>query len=258
MKSTALKSLLGGVALLAAPMALAGSTTSIPAFDAKLAAARTSTSPGGTTVLRQEIAGALRSFTADDGKVDAAERQYLNTVQSNASFQPSLTSQGWAYYYYFQELNDALTTPASMTCYPIDPQESYDGPFPGVYGALGGLTPKSGICEGYLPAGTVANQVTLQTLYFYNFDSTNVQVFEPINVRELINKLTPLTSSVDELDGAVAFITELTRTSDRLYVSSWRNDYGRQYPGGLGGIVVAAVGNDRRSVRFVELLTWSE
>lgn len=254
MKHAPLKSLLGTLCLLAAPAALAGSTTTIPAFEAKMSTARTASSPGGVKVLRTEMAGALVSFTSDDGKVDAAERQYLTARLGDAAFQTNLTGQAWNYFYYFQELNDGATTPSQTQCYPYDAGQAAE-----LYGDAAGLASKSSICDGYLPTSTgIANQVTLKHLYFSSFDSTNVGNFTPVNVRELINELSSLTTSEDELDGAVAFITELSRTSDRLYIASWRNDYGRQYPGGLGGIVVAAIDTDRRSFRFVELLTWSE
>jgi hypothetical protein len=254
MKHASLKTILGTLALLATPAALAGSSTSIPAFESKMTTARTASSPGGITVTRSEMAGALSSFVSDDGVVDSAERQYLTARQGDAAFQTNLTGQAWNYFYYFRELNDAATSPAYTDCYPYDPGQAAE-----MYGASGGLSSKSQICDAYLPApGGVANQITLQTLYFYSFNSTDVGTFSPINVRELINKLSPLTTSQDELDGAVAFITELSRTSDRLYVATWRNDYGRQYPGGLGGFVVVAIDTDRRNLRFVELLTWSE
>ncbi|MFY0574376.1 hypothetical protein ACN28S_08475 [Cystobacter fuscus] len=76
MKSASLlSSLLGGLALLAAPAAKADLATSKPLFESRVASARTASSPGGATVLRQELITALDAFIVD-GEVDAREASY--------------------------------------------------------------------------------------------------------------------------------------------------------------------------------------
>ena len=257
MSSPSLKALLGGVVLMAAPAALAGSTTSIPAFDAKIAAARASTSPGGTTVIRSEMAGALGQFTYDDGTVDAAERAYLGTKVSDTTFLTGLTGTAKKLLTDYYELNDAATTaaPLYLGWLQSTPAE--------LYGASGSLANSSEIVEGYIPNGQgVANQFTLGYSAYETFRVDNPGTFEPITLRELVDTLKTryygAAVTPDEVDGAVAFITQISRNSNRLYVSNWQCNGCGGGPGDLGGYIVAAVSTDRRFVRMVKVWTWTE
>lgn len=251
---TSLKYLLGGLALLSAPAAFADSSASIALFEARVAAARDTSSPRGATVTRQEMEGALDAF----GEVDATERAYLATKVSDATFLTGLTGAAQKELNDFFELNDAASygAPLGMNAVAGTPAE--------LFGASGALANSARIKEGYIPNGQgVANQVTLQETYGYAFGSgyDNPYFFEPITPRELIAKLQARTESgtptEDEVDGAVAYITQISRNSNRLYYSGWRS-MGRGGPGESGGFVVAAVSSDRRFVRMVEVLTWAE
>jgi hypothetical protein len=251
--SSSLKSLLGGLVLLAAPAALAqDSTTSIPAFEAKMSAARATTSPSGATVTRQELVDALAAF----GGVDTSERAYLATKVGDSTFLTGLTAAAKKQLTDFHELNDAAEfgAPLGMSAVAGTPAE--------LFGASGALS-HARIKEGYIPNGAgVANQVTLTDTYGAAFGSSydNGYFFEPITPRELIAMLqsnTEGTPTADEVDGAVAYITQISRNSNRLYVSGWRT-MGRGGPGEAAGFVVAAVSTDRRFVRMVEFLSWAE
>ena len=256
--SVSLKSLLGGVVLLAAPAAFAGSTTSIPAFDAKIAAARGSNSPGGTTIIRSEMAGALGSFTYnDDGKVDAAERAHLGTKVSNTTFLTGITGTAKKLLTDFHELNDAATTAAPLYLSWVQTSPAQ------LYGASGSLASSSEIVEGTIPSGQgVANQLTLTSSAYETFRVDNPGTFEPVTLRELVDTLktryfgAAVTS--DEVDGAVAYITDISRNSNRLYVSHWQCNGCGGGPGDMGGYIVAAVSSDRRFVRMVKVWTWTE
>lgn len=252
------KSLLGGLVLLTAPAALAGSTTSIPLFESKVEAARATTSPSGATVTRQEMTDALNAFVNDDGWVDANERAYLSTKVNNATFLAGLTGPAKKQLTDFHELNDAAAQGAPLG------MNAVAGTPAGLFGASGALASSTRIKEGYISNGQgVANQVTLTDTYGAAFGSSYDYgyFFEPITPRELITRLQARTysgtPSVDEVDGAVAYITQISSNSNRLYVSSWRS-MGRGGPGESAGFVVAAVSTDRRFVRMVEVLTWAE
>jgi hypothetical protein len=254
MKSRSLKSILGTLAFVAAPVALAGLSTSQPLFESKVRAARATTSSQGAVVTRAEISGALSSFIGyDDGTVDASERSYLSTRVNDPVFLTNFATDARAYFSSFYELNDAATSPAPLSVYPVDetPAEAF-----GVSGVLSG---SAAIQEGFIPYQQgVANQITLQWTYYSSFDITGVGVFDPINEAELRSALAQPGATQAEIDGAVAYLNQIAGNSKRLYKASWKNDYGRQYPGGLGGFVVAAVSTDRRFVRYVEFVTWSE
>ena len=258
MSSTSLKSLLSGVVLLAAPAAFAGSTTSIPAFDAKIATARGSNSPGGTTVIRSEMTEALRSFTSlDDGKVDAAERAHLGTKVGNTTFLTGVTGTAKKLLTDFHELNDAATTsaPLYLSWVQSTPQQ--------LYGASGRLASSSEIVEGVIPSGQgVANQFTLVYSASDTFRFRGPSNFEPTTLRELIDTLTVrydgANATPDEVDGALAYITEISRNSSRLYVAQWQCSDCGGGPGDLGGYIVAAVSTDRRFVRMVKFYNWTE
>jgi hypothetical protein len=261
MSSSSLKSLLSGAVLLAAPLALANSTTTIPAFDAKIATARTATSPGGTTVTRDEMSGALHTFIDfDDGVVDAAERTYLGTKVSNATFLTGVEETAKKFLTDFYELNDAATTPAPLSLYWL--QDSPED----LYGTGGPLADASTILEGFIPYGQgVANQLTLletlKSTQEFGYGAPNSS-FYPITESELITTLSGTagfdyeTPSQDEVNGAAAFITQISNNSHRLYQASWACFRGCQ--GDVGGYVIAAVSTDRRFVRVVKVITWVE
>jgi hypothetical protein len=249
MKSKSLKSLLGALAVIAAPAALAGLSTTQPLFESKVRTARTSTSPEGTAVNRTEIRGALGSFLYDDGTVDAAERAYLTPRVTDPVFLTGFTTDARTYFSNFYELNDAAAAgELYYTAQGVDPAQAF--------GTSGVLSRSASIGEGEVDG--VANQATLQWAYYTGFDVTNVGTFDPISEAELRSALALPGATLAEINGAVAYLNQTAGTGKRLYKASWRNDYGRQYPGGLGGFVIAAVSPDRGTVRYVEFLTWSE
>jgi hypothetical protein len=257
LKSRSLKSLLGTLAFIAAPVALAGLSVSQPLFESKVRTARATTSPQGVVVTRAEISGALSSFLAyDDGTVDTSERSYLSTRVNDPVFLTDFATDARTYFSSFYELNDAATSPAPLSVYPVDETPAQ------AFGVSGVLSGSAAIQEGVIPSQPyqpgVANQVTLQWTYYSSFDSTGVGVFDPINEAELRLALALPGATQAEINGAVAYLNQIAGNSKRLYKASWKNDYGRQYPGGLGGFVVAAVSTDRRFVRYVEFITWSE
>ncbi|MCY1082325.1 hypothetical protein [Archangium lansingense] len=255
--TSSLKSLFGGLVLLAAPAALADSAANIALFDSKMTAARTSTSPSGSTVTRPEMVGALDAF-AWDSWVDATERAHLSTKVGNATFLTGLTNDAKKYLNDFYELNDAADYGAPLS------MDAVSGTPAQLYGASGPLASASRIQEGSIPYGEgVANQVTLTETYGWAFGShyDYGYFFAPITEAELRTRLQQRTYSgtptAAEVNGAVAYITQVSGTGQRLYISSWRS-MGRGGPGESAGFVVAAVSNDRRFVRMVEVLTWAE
>ena len=245
------------LALLAAPGAWAGLSQSQPQFESALAAARAASSAQGATVSREEARGALGRFLSDDSQVDAQERAYLTTQSGNAAFFTGFTAEARQYFASFQELNDAATTAAPLGCYSANetPEEAF--------GTDGTLASSADIQQGFIPYKQgVANQVTLRTTYYNHFAVTGVGQFDPVTEAELRTLLAtrydgmPVTQQ--EVDGAVAYLQQIGGSSKRYYVATWINTHGRNAPGDLGGIVVAAVSTDRRYVRYVEIRTWYE
>jgi hypothetical protein len=254
--NSSLKSLLSGLVLLASPAALAGSATTIPAFDAKIATARGASSPGGTTVTRVEMQGAVDLLINDDNQVDAAERAHLGAKLASTTFLTGVNGSAKKYLSDTYELNDNATTAAPLGSFPVagTPAE--------LYGADGDLAGSSVIREGYIPYGQgVANQVTLVETFNANgrLGSNGVSYFTPITTQELIDVLgTQYFSNkptVDEVEGALAYIYQIYRNSNRLYIGYWSGSY---HSGYMQGFVVAAVSSDRRFVRFVDVLTYGE
>ncbi|RKG66401.1 hypothetical protein D7V80_19975 [Corallococcus sp. CA054B] len=257
MKTLSMTSLVGALMLLSAP-AFATSTTSIPAFEASITAAKSPTSPGGATILRSEIRTALDAFLNDTGYptgVDTAERAYLTTRLNDTPFQQSLTGTAAKYFADFYELNDA-TTPASQ--WALNPVAQTPA---SLYGATGPLAYSSTIREGFIPnsQGVVANQFIL-TEAFSSF-GPQAGHFEPITVKELLALLSGHTVSgtptVDEVEGALAYITAISRNSNRLYYTTW-SCRGCGAPGYTAGYAIAAVSTDRRFVRMVNVMTASD
>lgn len=258
--SSLLKSFLGGVVLLAAPQALADSTTTIPAFNAAIATARTSNSPGGTTVRRAEMMNAVNLFLYDDGKVDAAERTFLGDRINDLVFNIGVTATAQKYMIDVHELNDGATTHAPLW---LDPMTQTPE---ALFGATGPLTTSTVIMEGDIPNGQggVANQKTLTYKAAAAFGLQGSGAFTPITVQELLAKLSAQvingTPNADEVDGALGLITQVSRNSNRLYTASWscQTYCGGSGPGDAGGYFIAAVSTDRRFVRMVRVTTWSD
>jgi hypothetical protein len=257
--SSSLKSLLGGLVLLAAPAALADSAANIALFDSRMTAARASTSASGATVTRAEMVGALDAFDRDSW-VDAAEHAHLASKVVSTTFLTGLAADAKQYLHLFHELNDAAEygAPLGMDAVSATPAQ--------LYGASGPLASSSRIqeggIEGYSP-DDVANQATLTETYGWAFGSgyDNPYFFEPVSETELRTRLQQRTYSgtptAAEVNGAVAYLKQVSGTGQRLYISSWRS-MGRGGPGESAGFVVAAVSPDRRFVRMVEVLTWAE
>lgn len=257
--SSFLKSFLGGAMLLAAPQALADSTTTIPAFNAAIATARTSNSPGGTTVRRAEMMNAVNLFLYDDGKVDAAERTFLGDRINDLVFNIGVTATAKKYMIDVHELNDGATTHAPLWLDAMTQTPEV------LFGATGPLTTSSVIMEGDIPAGQgVANQKTLTYKAAAAFGLQGAGYFTPITVQELLKKLSASvingTPNADEVDGALALITQVSRNSNRLYTASWscQTYCGGGGPSDQGGYFIAAVSTDRQFVRMVRVTTWSD
>ncbi|RKH46511.1 hypothetical protein D7X55_16010 [Corallococcus sp. AB049A] len=250
MKTLSMKSLVGALMLFSAP-ALAGSTTSIPAFEARITAAKSPTSPGGTTILRSEIRTALDEFLNDAGYgVDSAERAHLTTRLSDTQFQQSMTGTAAKYFADFYEVNDTLLTGYPLNLYPVAQTPAV------LFGAVGGLS-GARIYEGYIPNGQgVANQQTLGEA-FSNAFGPQASIFEPISPRELVGQLSAYTYNVDEAEGAVAYITQISRNSNRLYITGW-SCRGCGAPGYTQGFAIAAVSTDRRFVRMMSVTTYAD
>lgn len=247
------KVIVPAVVSLASASFAAGATT-VPQFDAAVATARTTSSPGGAAVTRDELRGAIDFFLADDSSVDAVERAHLSSSLANSSWRIGVNGSALKYGADFVELNDGGPV-APLNVYGVSqtPLE--------LFGAAGAMTNAAWVQEGFIPNGQgVTNQQTLQDAYAAAFQA-GASTFKPINNRELLEKLSANvdfgTPSKDELDGAMATIVQISRNSNRLYLASWHTP-GRFQPGDLGGYVVAAVSSDRRFVRFVEIRTWSE
>ncbi|GMU01084.1 hypothetical protein KH5H1_52040 [Corallococcus caeni] len=250
MKTLSMKSLLGALVLLSAP-AFADSTTSIPAFEASITAAKSASSPGGTTILRSEIRTALDAFLNDVGYgVDSAERTYLTTRLNDTPFQQSMTGTAAKYFADFHEVNDAAITgaPLYLNAVPQTPAS--------LFGATGSFS-SARIYEGYIPNGQgVANQQTLGEAFSGAF-GPQASIFEPITVRELIAQLSAYSYNVDEVEGAVAYITQISRNSNRLYRTGW-SCRGCGAPGYTQGFAIAAVSTDRRFVRMISITTYAD
>lgn len=252
MTSLSVKSLLAGAALLAAPAALADIYTSAPAFDAKIAAARVSTSPGGTTVIRSEMSGALDEFWYDDWMVDVDEHDYLGEQLSDPYFVAGINASaqdlGWDFY----ELNDGqwaenfdfwrVTTPASV-----------------LFGANGPLAWSSSIGEGYSEG--VVNQDTLQYAYY----TALVQgyedqfLFSPITDAEMVQRLSGRTMNGTptqaEVNGAANYLRAVAGDGERFYSAEWHSNF---WGGESAGYVIAAVDDNREVMRMVRVIVWGD
>ncbi|NOK06668.1 MULTISPECIES: hypothetical protein [Myxococcus] len=258
MKLISLRTAFCGLSLLAAPAALAwGSTHSIPQFESRIAAARASGSAGGTTVVRSEIQSALDAFlSADDGRTDAEEYAYLASRIASPVFLTGIDASAQDYLFRYHELNDAVAAPLTT-----DVSTPAQTPAQ-ILGASGPLANNAWIqAGGVLEQGGVLNQTTLEWAYYSAFGPAP-RTFSVVTLNELIVRLnSPVfgqTPSSAEVNGAVAYLSANAGEGARYYVTTWVDPYGRTGPGDIGGYVVASVNEDRDSVRFIEVMTWSQ
>jgi hypothetical protein len=205
------------------------------------------------------MTSALASFRTDDQVVDTAEHQYLGTKLGSSTFLTGITGPAKKYLQDFYELEDGAGSPAPLASTAVTTPASQ------LYGANGPLAATSVIREGSIPSGQgVANQVTLTNTYdtYFNDGYDDPVYFEPISLNELTGLLQqPVEGGAptsDEVDGALAYITDISRNSSRLYVAHWHSWGSRGGPGESAGRIIAAVSSDRRFVRMVNLTSWAE
>ncbi|NTX04613.1 MULTISPECIES: hypothetical protein [Myxococcus] len=258
MKPSSLRAALCVLSALASPVAFAwGSTYSIPLFESRMTAARASGSTGGTTVIRSEMKTALESFlSSDDGQTDAAEYTYLAGKVASPTFLTGIDTSARDYLFRYHELNDGAATTS-----PLDVASPAQTPAQ-IFGASGRLASNAWIQEGgMLGDEGVANQTTLMWTY-YGYFGPQPSTFAPVTYAELSAKLGSTifgqAPSAAEVNGALAWLSAHAGTGARYYVASWHDSYGRTGPGDIGGYVVASVNNTRDSVRYIEVMTWSD
>ena len=228
---------------------------SVESFERATDSARQIASGGGDAVTRAELRNAIAFFQHDDGVIDSAERTCLANFLADPQAQDALSGAARKYAVEFLELNADLP-PATFTV--SDVQTSLVE----LFGAAGALSSSVWLQEARLNAsGAVISQSTLRAAYGRAFNAS-AGTFDPINVRELINELSGRlelgTPTQDEVDGVVAFLTQGSKAANRLYLAPWIGAGRGGEPGDIGGVVVAAVSSDRRTVRFLEVHAWTE
>jgi hypothetical protein len=228
---------------------------STAAFERATDSARQISSGGGNAVTRAELRHAIGFFQHDDGVISTAERTCLANFLADPAAQEALSGAARKYAVEFLELNAELP-PAPVAV--SDLQTSLVD----LFGAAGALTSSVWLQEARVTSsGAVISQATLRSAYGRAFGGS-AGTFDPINVRELVNELSGRlelgTPAQDEVDGVVAYLTQGPKAASRLYLASWIAAGRGADPGDLGGVVIAAVSSDRRTVRFVEVHGWTE
>lgn len=240
--------------------------SSVESFERAVDSARQISSGGGDAVTRAELRGAIGFFQHDDGVIDSAERAALANFLAESEAQEALSGAARKYAVEFLELNADLP-PANLTV--TDVQTSLVE----LFGAAGALTSSVWLQEAKVAGSGVISQATLRGAYGRAFNAS-ASTFDPINVRELINELSGRlelgTPTQDEVDGVVAFLAPIVgpvggsvgaagnKATSRLYLASWIGSSRGGEPGDVGGVVIAAVSGDRRTVRFLEVHGWTE
>lgn len=252
MPSTALRPLLIVVSMTALPATVARIHTSYGSFQERLSAARNQ-APAGTTVLtRPQMAEALGSFREDDGVVDPEEHAFLDGMLSDGGFLAGFTGAAKRYLRDYEELNDAGDVAPLLLRHVTAPGDQ-------LLGAKGPLASAARVAEGYITDGqSLANNDTLQETYRAALADPGVREdplwFEPITLRQLVELLGgnahQQTPSPDEVDGAVAYLTQVSPGGAHLYAGHWHS---RSRDSESAGYVIAAVSADRRFVRMLRV-----
>lgn len=243
---------LGARAALASPEA---PPTSIVAFERATAAARAPQSGNGSKVSRAELRNALSFFLHDDGTIDAGERGHLGACLADPAWRATVSDSALAYAIELHELV-AESAPVSVTTAEVP------GPLVDVLGAAGALTSSLWLQEGRVSGAGVLSHAALRAAYGRAYNAS-VGPFDPIDRRELSNELSGRLElgmpTKPELEGVLAYLGQGPRPAFRLYLAQWVATSRESNPGEeLGGVVIAAVSADRKTVRFVELRVWSD
>ena len=255
--STPLKSLLAVASLLTVPAAVARIHPSVPAFQAQLSTARAPVSVEGVSISRTEMKEALDAFWRDDGMVDADEHAVVDGMLVDPAFLGSASGPAREYLRAFGELNDSgEAAPLLLQRVTRSGAE--------LFGASGPLAQTAGVAEGLVPQGQGAiNHDTLLAAYHQTLADPNAPEepfwFEPITQRQLVDLLQGTASqqqqpTPDEVDGAVAYLNQVSLGSTHLYAGHWR---ARPHGEELTGYVIAAVSPDRRLLRMVRVTSGS-
>lgn len=241
----------GARAALASP---AAPRPSIVAFERATAAARAPQSGAGTKVSRAELRNALSFFLHDDGTIDAGERGHLGACLADPAWRATVSDSALSYAIELHELVAELA-PVSLAVSEVP------GSLVDVLGAAGALTSSLWLQDGRVQGPGSISHASLRAAYGRAYNAS-VGTFDPIDRRELSNELSGRLElgmpTQQEIDGVLAYLSQGPRPASRLYLAQWVAT-GRDSPGQeLGGVVIAAVSADRRTVRFVELRAWSE
>lgn len=227
---------------------------SIVAFERATAAARAPHSGGGPKVSRAELRNALSFFLHDDGTIDAGERGHLGACLADPAWRATVSDSALSYAIELHELVAELA-PVTSTVTEVP------GSLVDVLGAAGALTSSLWLQEGRLTGPGTLSHTSLRAAYGRAYNAS-VGTFDPIDRRELSNELSGRLElgmpTQREIDGVLSYLAQGPKPASRLYLAQWVAT-GRDTPGQeLGGVVIAAVSADRRTVRFVELRVWSD
>lgn len=229
--------------------------SSVESFERATDSARQISSGGGDAITRAELRGAIGFFQHDDGVISSDERTCLANFLADPEAQDALSGSARKYAVEFLELNADLPTAAFVI-------GDVQTPLVELFGAAGALTSSVWMQEARVTSpGAVISQATLRASYGRAYNAS-AGTFDPINLRELTNELSGRvelgTPSQDEVDGVIAYLTQGSKAASRLYLASWIGAGRLGEAGDIGGVVVAAVSSDRRTVRFLELHGWTE
>lgn len=228
---------------------------SVESFERATDSARQISSGGGDAVTRAELRSAIGFFQHDDGVISSDERTCLANFLADPEAQDALSGSARKYAVEFLELNADLP-PAAFAISDVQT------PLVELFDAAGALTSSVWMQEARLTsAGSVISQATLRAAYGRAYNAS-AGTFDPINLRELTNELSGRvelgTPSQDEVDGVLAYLTQGSKAASRLYLASWIGSGRGGDAGDIGGVVIAAVSSDRRTVRFLEVHAWTE
>lgn len=200
---------------------------------------------------------ALGSFREDDGVVDADEHAFLDDMLSDSAFLADATGPARRYLREFEELNDARDAAPLLLRAVTEPGDK-------LLGAKGPLASAARMAEGYIADGQgMANNEALQATYRAALAEPGVSEeplwFEPITLRQLVEflggKAAQQTPSPDEVDGAVAYLTQVSPGGQHLYAGHW---HASSPESDSVGYVIAAVSADRRFVRMMRVTSASD
>lgn len=235
-------------------------STSVQVFQTRLQEARTTQSPSGRTINREEVRGAVNALYENDSQIDANEQAALAQWMNGSSYSSSVNASGKAYAQTFWQLYGTSPTASVI-------QLSWQDATPRL-GANNELTVAMKVFEATTTlakpnAETLRSVIQQGQANFEGGTYAELQMLEPVSVTEIRTYLTQFHSGTSrqrraDVEDVVMGLRATTGAGAELYWASWSGFSPWAPSAAISGKALFASNASTGAVTCVQFETYSE